>query len=140
MSQPQELQTARQALGELVSALPARRWTATDGQRFQVIRLARGLSQRAIAHKGCSAAYISRIEAGDRKPSITVLAKLALLTDTSYKHLARGVGEPLPLTEDERDWLMVLLGISCSIEPTVVALHEQLRGVFAKEEAARLDE
>ncbi len=47
------------------------------GRRLLEARLAAGLSQRALAFPGCSAAYISRLEAGERVPSLQLLRKLA---------------------------------------------------------------
>ena len=38
------------------------------GQRLREAREAAGLSQRDLSFSGCSAAYISRIEAGTRIP------------------------------------------------------------------------
>src|SRR5579862_8825170 len=49
----------------------------TIGQRLKRLRLERGLSQRELAAPGVSYAYISRIEAGTRQPSVKALRKLA---------------------------------------------------------------
>jgi transcriptional regulator with XRE-family HTH domain len=49
----------------------------TIGQRLRRLRLARGISQRELATKGVSYAYISRIEAGARRPSVKALRQLA---------------------------------------------------------------
>lgn len=43
------------------------------GSRIREARTAAGLSQRALAFPGCSAAYISRIEIGERVPSKQVM-------------------------------------------------------------------
>ena len=51
---------------------------AAVGRRLKEARLAAGLSQRQLSFPGCSAAYISRLEAGDRVPSLQLLRKLAL--------------------------------------------------------------
>jgi transcriptional regulator with XRE-family HTH domain len=40
------------------------------GQRIREARERRGLRQRDLAFEGCSAAYVSRIEAGERIPSL----------------------------------------------------------------------
>ena len=50
-----------------------------------------GLSQRQLSFQGCSAAYISRIEAGDRVPSLQLLRKLATRLDADEQYLATGV-------------------------------------------------
>jgi transcriptional regulator with XRE-family HTH domain len=49
----------------------------TIGQRLRRLRLARGLSQRELAGPGVSYAYISRIEAGARRPSVKALRTLS---------------------------------------------------------------
>jgi transcriptional regulator with XRE-family HTH domain len=60
------------------------------GRRLYEARLAAGLSQRAIAFPGCSSAYISRIERGERVPSLQVLRELARRTGVSEQMLAFG--------------------------------------------------
>ena len=47
------------------------------GSRLKEARLAAGLSQRQLAFPGCSAAYISRLEAGQRVASLQLLRKIA---------------------------------------------------------------
>jgi tetratricopeptide (TPR) repeat protein len=47
------------------------------GERLRKSREAAGLTQRQIAFEGCTAAYISRIEAGARVPSLQILHALA---------------------------------------------------------------
>src|SRR4051794_41936074 len=49
----------------------------TIGERLKRLRLERGLSQRELAAPGVSYAYISRIEAGTRQPSVKALRRLA---------------------------------------------------------------
>jgi transcriptional regulator with XRE-family HTH domain len=60
------------------------------GQRLHEAREAAGLSQRELAFPGCSAAYISRIERGERIPSLQVMRELARRTGVSEAFLARG--------------------------------------------------
>src|SRR5919106_3220766 len=64
------------------------------GRRLLEARLAAGLSQRALAFPGCSAAYISRLEAGERVPSLQLLRKLAVKLKADENYLANGVGGP----------------------------------------------
>jgi transcriptional regulator with XRE-family HTH domain len=59
------------------SSVSELRGTETIGQRLRRLRLERGLSQRDLAVQGVSYAYISRIEAGTRQPSVKALRKLA---------------------------------------------------------------
>jgi transcriptional regulator with XRE-family HTH domain len=60
------------------------------GERLKRLRLERGLSQRELATPGVSYAYISRIEAGTRQPSVKALRKLARRLDVSPEYLETG--------------------------------------------------
>ena len=64
---------------------------AAVGRRLRDARLSAGLSQRSLAMPGCSSAYISRLEAGDRVPSLQLLRKLAQKLGVDEEYLARGV-------------------------------------------------
>lgn len=61
------------------------------GRRLKEARLAAGLSQRQLSFPGCSAAYISRLEAGDRVPSLQLLRKIAARLGADEQYLATGV-------------------------------------------------
>lgn len=63
---------------------------ARVGKRLTQAREAAGLSQRDIAFPGCSAAYISRIERGERTPSLQVLRQLADRCGVTEGYLAWG--------------------------------------------------
>ena len=60
------------------------------GRRVYEAREAAGLSQRELAFPGCSAAYISRIERGERVPSLQVMRELARRTGVTENQLAFG--------------------------------------------------
>ena len=60
------------------------------GRRLFDARQAAGLSQRELSFPGCSAAYISRIECGERVPSLQVMRELARRTGVSETTLAYG--------------------------------------------------
>lgn len=60
------------------------------GQRLRQARDAAGASQRDIQFAGCSAAYISRIERGERTPSLQVLRELGRRLDVTESWLAYG--------------------------------------------------
>lgn len=60
------------------------------GRRLVEARESKGLSQRDLAFPGCSAAYISRIERGERVPSLQVLRELARRCGVSEGYLAWG--------------------------------------------------
>ena len=63
---------------------------AAVGRRLRDARIEAGLSQRQLSFPGCSAAYISRLEAGDRVPSLQLLRKLAQKLDADEQYLATG--------------------------------------------------
>ncbi|HST25625.1 MAG TPA: tetratricopeptide repeat protein [Gaiellaceae bacterium] len=60
------------------------------GQRIRSAREATGLSQRALSFPGCTTAYISRIEAGTRTPSLQILAEIGRRLNLSATFLATG--------------------------------------------------
>jgi transcriptional regulator with XRE-family HTH domain len=71
------------------------------GARVRRLRLARGLSQRQLAASSVSAAYISRIESGQRTPSVPAIRVLARRLGVTPEYLESGVdiapGEALEL-------------------------------------------
>jgi tetratricopeptide (TPR) repeat protein len=54
------------------------------------------VSQRQLAFQGCSPAYISRIEAGDRIPSLQLLRELGRRLGVSEDYLATGAERDIP--------------------------------------------
>jgi tetratricopeptide (TPR) repeat protein len=62
----------------------------TIGQRLRRLRLERGLSQRELAGPGVSYAYISRIEGGQRQPSLRAIRMLARKLAVSPQYLETG--------------------------------------------------
>jgi tetratricopeptide (TPR) repeat protein len=60
------------------------------GRRLRDARERAGLSQRQLAFDGCSPAYISRIEAGDRIPSLQLLRELGRRLGVTEDYLATG--------------------------------------------------
>jgi tetratricopeptide (TPR) repeat protein len=64
--------------------------TETIGQRLRRLRLERTLSQRELSGPGVSYAYISRIEAGSRQPSVKALRVLARKLRVSPEYLETG--------------------------------------------------
>lgn len=88
----------------IVSAVPRKASTHVDsaeavGERLKAARLAAGMSQRQLAFPGCTAAYISRIEAGARIPSLQLLREFGSRLGVSADYLATGnsasAAEPL---------------------------------------------
>jgi transcriptional regulator with XRE-family HTH domain len=66
----------------------------TVGQRIRRLRLERRLSQRELESPGVSYAYISRIEGGQRQPSLKALRHLAQRLGVSAEYLE--TGDPIP--------------------------------------------
>jgi tetratricopeptide (TPR) repeat protein len=62
----------------------------TIGQRLRRLRLEKGLSQRDVAGPGVSYAYISRIEGGQRQPSLRAIRMLARKLGISPQYLETG--------------------------------------------------
>ena len=60
------------------------------GERLRRLRLERQLSQRELSSPGVSYAYISRIEAGARRPSVKALRQLARKLSVSVEYLETG--------------------------------------------------
>src|SRR5436305_14463122 len=75
------------------------------GVRLKAARERAGLSQRQLAFDGCTAAYISRLEAGARVPSLQMVNELAARLGVSSQWLSTGVEvpytEPTDLLEAE---------------------------------------
>jgi tetratricopeptide (TPR) repeat protein len=63
------------------------------GLRLRDARERAGLSQRQLSFPGCTAAYISRLEAGARVPSLQMINQLASRLGVSGQWLATGVDE-----------------------------------------------
>jgi len=64
--------------------------TENVGARLKRLRLQGGLSQRDLSSPGVSYAYISRIEAGARTPSVKALRKLAQKLGVAVEYLETG--------------------------------------------------
>ena len=60
------------------------------GKRIRARRLELGLTQRSIGEPGSSYAYISRIESGERSPSIEALIAIAEKLETTALVLLTG--------------------------------------------------
>jgi tetratricopeptide (TPR) repeat protein len=72
---------------------------AAVGRRLRQTRVEAGLSQRALAFPGCTPAYISRIEAGQRIPSLQLLRELANRIGVDVEYLARGDAASAAVTD-----------------------------------------
>lgn len=96
-----------------MSALPAE--AKSVGARVARLRAERGLSQRALARAAAiTPTYLSRIERGERQPSIRVLRRFATPLGVSVEYLEHGAGPSAAESELVR---------------LVTALHECLRSL-----------
>ena len=98
----------------------------TIGQRLRRLRLERSLSQRALASPGVSYAYISRIEAGTRQPSVKAVRMLARKLGVSPVYLETG-SEVDPAEERELRFAAAELSMRLSDNPS--GLERTLRGL-----------
>src|SRR5881398_1049017 len=64
-------------------------------ERLRRLRLERGMSQRDLSSPGVSYAYISRIEAGARTPSVKAMRLLAQKLGVTVEQLETGKRTPL---------------------------------------------
>jgi tetratricopeptide (TPR) repeat protein len=64
------------------------------GERLKAARQRAGISQRQLSFPGCSPAYISRIESGDRIPSLQLLRELGRRLNVTEDFLATGTETP----------------------------------------------
>jgi len=64
------------------------------GRRLRKAREAAGVTQRDLSFEGCTAAYISRIEAGARVPSLQILHEFARRLGVRPEYLATGSQDP----------------------------------------------
>lgn len=80
----------------------------TIGRRLRRLRIERGLAQRELIGPGVSHAYVSRIEADLRTPSVKAIRKLAAKLGVSPDYLERGLDVDVA---DERE----LRVLSCEL-------------------------
>jgi transcriptional regulator with XRE-family HTH domain len=104
----------------------------TIGERLRRLRTARGLSQREVSSPGVSYAYISRIEAGSRTPSVKALRLLAARLGVPEEYLEYGE-QPVDtaFVESELRRLQRLLGDAAETgEQTAVADAQGIIGAL----------
>ncbi|HWC33951.1 MAG TPA: helix-turn-helix transcriptional regulator [Mycobacteriales bacterium] len=83
----------------------------TLGERIRNLRLARGLTQAGLADGAVTVGYISRIEAGHRRPDAALLERFARVLGTTPDHIVTGVD---PARADEVTF--ALLGAELALE------------------------
>src|SRR6476646_10784072 len=97
------------------------------GARLKRLRIERGFSQRDLSSPGVSYAYISRIEAGARTPSVKALRKLSQKLGVSVEYLETGRDirevddRELRLTDAELE--LRLQGDTSAAEQKLEAVH-----------------
>jgi tetratricopeptide (TPR) repeat protein len=94
------------------------------GQRLREARAAAGLTQRDLSFDGCTAAYVSRIEAGARTPSLQVLHEFAKRLDVRPEYLATGQA---PDEELSSDLLEAEVALRLGEEQRAAELYEAAR-------------
>jgi transcriptional regulator with XRE-family HTH domain len=117
--------------------MPRQKGTHVDdprevGTRLRATRLAKGVSQRALSFPGCTAAYISRIEAGERTPSYQLLLELGKRLGVSASYLATGE-EEAQFSDVETADLLLRLGETERAE----AIYEELTHSSSVDEQGR---
>jgi transcriptional regulator with XRE-family HTH domain len=103
----------------------------TIGQRLRRLRLDRGLSQREIAMPGVSYAYISRIEGGQRQPSLQALRLLAPRLGVSAEELETGRRVPQAA---ERELRVTDAELQLRLDADLGAAEDVFRSLAADEE------
>jgi len=103
------------------------------GQRLRRLRLERGLSQRELSSPGVSYAYISRIEAGARRPSVKALRQLARKLQVSPEYLETGSD----LRDvDERELRLADAELALRLGEPADETEQTLRDIFEEATAA----
>jgi tetratricopeptide (TPR) repeat protein len=121
--------------------VPRRKSTHVDdpvevGRRLREARERAGLSQRQLSFEGCSPAYISRIEAGERIPSLQLLREMGRRLGVSEDWLATGLDRDL-LAED-RTLLDAEIALRFNELETAESLYSQaLEAATTNNERAR---
>ena len=103
------------------------------GARLKRLRVQRGLSQRDLSSPGVSYAYISRIEAGARTPSVKALRKLSQKLGVSVEYLETG----RDIREvDDRELKLSEADLQLRLESDTGAAEKLLEEVLAEASSA----
>lgn len=103
------------------------------GARLKRLRLERGFSQRDLSSPGVSYAYISRIEAGARTPSVKALRKLSQKLGVSVEYLETG----RDIREvDDRDLRLTDAELELRLEGDTREAEQKLEKLLAESQAA----
>ena len=94
------------------------------GRRLREARQAAGLTQRQLSFEGCTAAYVSRIEAGARVPSLQILHEFAKRLGVTPEYLAIGAADGGDLSSE---LLEAELALRLGDEKRAAELYEAAR-------------
>jgi tetratricopeptide (TPR) repeat protein len=94
------------------------------GQRLRQAREAAGLTQRELSFAGCTSAYVSRIEAGARVPSLQILREFAKRLGTDVEYLATGGSDAEGLSSE---LLEAEVALRLGDEERAAELYEEAR-------------
>src|SRR5207253_10200946 len=97
------------------------------GVRLKRLRLERSLSQRELSGPGVSYAYISRIEAGARTPSVKALRMLARKLGVTVEYLE--TGRDLRDT-DERELRIADAELELRLASDIASAAAKLESIF----------
>src|SRR4029077_18252390 len=97
---------------------------AAVGRRLREARHAAGVTQRELSFDGCTAAYVSRIEAGARVPSLQILHEFAKRLGVTPEYLATGQPASPGLSTD---LLEAEVALSLGDEERAAELYEAAR-------------
>src|SRR5919108_414500 len=103
------------------------------GARLKRLRLQRGLSQRDLSSPGVSYAYISRIEAGARTPSVKALRKLSQKLGVSVEYLETGRDIR---DVDDRELRLADAELELRLAEDVSAAEQKLERILAEASSA----
>jgi transcriptional regulator with XRE-family HTH domain len=103
------------------------------GERLRRLRRERGLSQRDLSEPGISYAYISRIEAGARQPSVKALRLLARKLGVSPDYLETGIELG---AAQRRDLELADAELRLRLENDPAGTREQLQRLLGDAQAA----
>jgi tetratricopeptide (TPR) repeat protein len=115
------------------NSVPETRTIEGVGARLKRLRVERGFSQRDLSSPGVSYAYISRIEAGARTPSVKALRKLAQKLGVSVEYLETG----RDIREiDARELKLADAELQLRLEADTASAEQKLGEVLAEASAA----
>jgi len=101
--------------------------------RLRRLRLDRAMSQRELAGPGVSYAYISRIEAGQRRPSVKAIRTLARKLGVSAQYLETG---SMTTNEEDREIRLADAELRLRLGEEIAAAEDALREVLQEARGA----